>query len=250
MENWRTMVHLLRNGIKRMGKVIYSLIPKRIKQIGKIEGKLSTKNLRRLCENNRTDQEVLVIHSEDVPYKDYFPNAYTVTKRKNHQADMHVDLFYRDIVKIEKGKYKTIICTGLLEHVPDPERLINDIYNLLPDGGKLVLSASSAFSIHEGPNDYFHFTHFGIESLFKKWSNVKVYGSSQPFETIGILLQRILLQCKIPSIIIKATVGIMAKNFYKLDKYVSAQYFIRGPKNEQTMIDSMLPSNVFVEAIK
>jgi len=222
----------------------------RLKGYIKIKGKLSTKNLRRLCEKNKTEEQVLVIHSEDVPYEDYFPNAFTVTKRKTRQADLHVDLFYRDIAKLEKGKYGTIICTGLLEHVPDPQRLIDDIYDLLPPDGKLILSASAVFSIHEGPNDYFHFTPFGIRELLKGWSRVEVYGSSQPFETIGILLQRILLQCEIRSRIIRALVSVLARHASRLDKFISAQYYIRNPKTEETRIDSMMPSNVFVEAVK
>ena len=48
----------------------------KLKNYVKIKGKLSTKNLRRLCEKNKTEEEVLVIHSEDVPYEDYFPNAF------------------------------------------------------------------------------------------------------------------------------------------------------------------------------
>jgi len=222
----------------------------KLKRYFKIKGKLSTKNLRRLCENNKTDEEVLVIHSEDVPHEDYFPNAFTVTKRKNKEADLHVDLFYRDIANLEKGKYRTIICTGLLEHVPDPQRLIDDIHELLPPGGKLVLSASSVFSIHEGPNDYFHFTPFGIHELMENWSMVEVYGSSQPFETLGILMQRILLQCEIRSKAIKVLISILARQIYRLDKYISAQYYTRSPKSNETRIDSMLPSNVFVEALK
>jgi SAM-dependent methyltransferase len=222
----------------------------RLKGFVKIKGKLSTQNLRRLCENNKTEEEVLVIHSEDVPYADYFPNAFTVTKRKKKQADLHVDRFYRDIAGFEKEKYRTIICTGLLEHVPDPQRLIDDIYELLPPGGKLVLSASSVFSIHEGPDDYFHFTPFGIRKLMQNWTKVEVYASSQPFETIGILLQRIILQCEIRSKAIKILISILAKQVYRFDKYISAQYYTRSPKNDRTRIDSMLPSNIFVEAVK
>ena len=143
--------------------------------------KLSTKNLDRLCRENATDQRTLVVHSEDVDYAPYFSNAFAVTKRENKPADMHVDLYYTDLKQIESESFEVILCTGLLEHIPDPQRLIDEFYRILKPGGKLVVSASAVFSFHESPDDFFHFTPYSFQMMFESWGKVEMLrGASQP----------------------------------------------------------------------
>lgn len=212
--------------------------------------KISTKNIRKLIEPYATKEKVLVIHSEDLPglVEDYFPNAFTVTKREICPADMHVDKYYHDVDKIESESYELIICTGLLEHVPEPQKFIDEMYRILKPKGKIVLQASSAFSVHEGPDDFYHFTNFGMERLFDKWTSVETSGSCQPFETIAILLQRIVFQSKLPWY--TKVVNVILWNLLPfLDKTIKKQYF-NITKKDENMIDSMLPSNMQAIAIK
>lgn len=212
--------------------------------------KLSTRNLERLCRDTATDQYTLVVHSEDVDYKPYFPNAYTVTKRLDVPADRHVDLYYTEVSEIETGSFDVILCTGLLEHIPDPQRLINEFHRILRPGGRLIISASAVFSLHECPNDFFHYTHFGFRLLFKQWSRFDMLrGASQPFETIGILLQRILLQCDIFPLA-RPFVELAAISVRILDRLIVRQYNTREFKNEDSYTDSMLPSNIQAVVVK
>ena len=71
-----------------------------------------------------------MVHSEDVDYKPHFPNSFAVTKREDVDADMYMDLYYNNLSKIEDESYDVILCTGLLEHVPEPEVLINNLYRI------------------------------------------------------------------------------------------------------------------------
>jgi SAM-dependent methyltransferase len=212
--------------------------------------KLSTKNLARLCRENATSELTLVVHSEDVDYEKYFPNAFTVTKRKKIPADMHVDLYYRDLSKIPAEEYNIILCTGLLEHIPAPQRLIDELYRILKPGGRLIISASAVFSFHECPDDFFHFTPYGFRLLFKHWSEIKMLrGASQPFETIAILMQRINLQCDIfPPI--RLLVELLFYTIPLLDYFIINQYDTRQFRNEASKTDSMLPSNIQAVVIK
>ena len=209
-----------------------------------IKGKPSTKNLLRLLNENKTNQLTLVVHSEDVDYIKFFPNSYSVTKRKEITADFHTDIFYKGLKDIKDGSYNCILCTGLLEHIPEPQNLIDDFHRILKPKGKLIISASSVFSIHEGPNDFFHFTHYSFLGLFKKWTNYDfVRGSSSPFETVGILLNRILIQCDIfPPI--RPFIELLSLIIPYLDKFIYQQYDCVGYKSEARKIDSMLPSNI------
>jgi SAM-dependent methyltransferase len=212
--------------------------------------KLSRRNLDRLCRENATDKRTLVVHSEDVDHRPFFPNAFTVTKEPDEPADLHVDLFYTEVNTIPSESYEVILCTGLLEHLPDPQRLIDEFRRILKPGGKLIISASAAFSIHEGPNDYFHFTPFSFRLLFEQWSRIEMLrGSSQPFETIAILIQRIMIQCEVTPLakyLIESTYPI----FPLLDRLIIRQYDKAGARTPGHEIDSMLPSNMQAVVIK
>lgn len=215
-----------------------------------IKGKRSTRNLDRLCRENATSRRTLVVHSEDVDHRPYFPDAFAVTKRPDKPADLHVDIHYRDLSGIAGASYEVILCTGLLEHVPDPQRLVDELHRILRPGGVLIISASSAFSVHEGPEDYFHFTPFSFRLLFRNWSGFRVLrGASQPFETIAILLQRILLQCRMFPLA-RPFVELMVLALPLLDRCIISQYSTVGRMEPEFEIDSMLASNVQAVVVK
>lgn len=212
--------------------------------------KLSTRNLKRLCRETGTDELTLVVHSEDVEHDADFPNAFTVTKRLDVPADMHVDLFYRDLNRIPSESYPVILCTGLLEHIPDPQRIIDEFKRILQPDGKLIISASSVFSFHECPENFFHFTPYGFKLLFKDWQRFDMLrGACPPFETVAILLQRINLQCDIfPPV--RILVELLFHSIKWLDFFVVRQYDTRQFKNEASLTDSMLPSNIQAVVVK
>lgn len=212
--------------------------------------KLSTKNLERLCSENKTNQRTLVVHSEDVPFAADFPNNYTVTKRLDVECDLHMDLYYEDLKKLTSNSFEVVLCTGLLEHVPNPQSLINELHRILKPGGKLILSASAIFSFHEGPDNFFHFTPYGMQLLLSNFSEIhSIRGASQPFETIGILIQRILIQCDIfPPI--RFIIESIAHSISIFDIFVVRQYDTNQIKTKDRLIDSMLPSNIQAIAFK
>jgi SAM-dependent methyltransferase len=215
-----------------------------------LKKKLSTRNLERLCRESATDRRTLVVHSEDVDYKPYFPNAFAVTKRSNKPADLHVDLYYTELATIESSSYEVILCTGLLEHIPDPQRLIDEFQRILLPGGELIISASAVFSFHEAPNDFFHFTPYSFQLLFKNWSEIKMLrGASQPFETIAILTQRILRQCRVFPLL-RPLLELSCLITPIFDRFILAQYSIVNSTDKQFEIDSMLPSNMQAVVVK
>ena len=230
-----------------MSRIFISMFKKKwinARRFNFIKRKPSTKNLVRFLKENKTNERTLVVHSEDVDYLEFFPNSYSVTKRKEIYADFHTDIFYRGIEEIQNNSFNCILCTGLLEHIPEPQILIDNFYRILKPKGKLIISASSVFSIHEGPNDYLHFTHYSFAELFKKWDSKQIIrGSSKPFETLGILMNRILLQCDIfPPL--RPIIEIISLIIPFLDRFIMRQFDCVGYKSEDRIIDSMLPSNI------
>ena len=213
-----------------------------------VRRKISTENIYRLIEPFKTSDPVLIIHSEDVSLDHLFPNAYAVTKRADIPDDMHVDDYYEDLRHLPESSQKLVICTGLLEHVPNPQALIDNIFRILEPGGTAVLQASSAFSVHEAPNNFFQFLPYGMKYLFRGWRDVRVTASCGPYETIAILLQRIAYQTK-SNFFIKTLTVLLANLFLFFDRFIEGQWGSMH-RNAETSIDSMLASNIQVVAKK
>lgn len=210
--------------------------------------KISTKNIGDFLSKHATNELTLVIHSEDYDTSKYFPNAFRVTKRENVEADMHVDTYYTDIASITDGSYQTIVCTGLLEHLPDPQKFVDEVHRILGPGGKVILQASSAFSVHEYPDNFFQFLPSGMRYLFRHWSEVAVTGSCGPYETLAILAQRILLQTN-AGFFCRGITVLLVNLLPYMDKLVIQSYGGVQKRDDQKL-DSMLSSNIQVVAVK
>jgi hypothetical protein len=128
--------------------------------------------------------------------------------------------------------------------------LIDEFQRILLPGGELIISASAVFSFHEAPNDFFHFTPYSFQLLFKNWSEIKMLrGASQPFETIAILTQRILRQCRVFPLL-RPLLELSCLITPIFDRFILAQYSIVNSTDKQFEIDSMLPSNMQAVVVK
>jgi ubiquinone/menaquinone biosynthesis C-methylase UbiE len=96
----------------------------------------------------------------------------------------------------EDNSFDIILCTEVLEHVQDPRRAIAEMHRVLRPGGRLVLTTRFLFPIHHPSHDFFRFTEAGLQSLFAGWNTFTIRPEASSFETIAILLQRMILQMR------------------------------------------------------
>ena len=57
-------------------------------------------------------------------------------------------------IPLKDNSFDTILCTEVLEHLPDPNKAINELTRLLKSGGKLILTAPFASLVHFAPYHY------------------------------------------------------------------------------------------------
>ena len=209
-----------------------------------VKRKLSYKDLREFGAKFKTDEKTLIIYIE-FPYKDLIPNNDILPHYEN---DTH--RYYPLLEEIPDNTYPVIVCTGLLEHMYDQLRLVKECHRILKPGGRLYLSVSAVFSVHRGPEDFYHLTQYGAKHLFEQlpWANLDIKGSCQPFRTTGILLQRILLQAQVRGFV-RPFIELLAFIMPLFDAAIVKQYDGRKLKDER-QIDSMMPSNVQIIATK
>jgi SAM-dependent methyltransferase len=243
---------------KKMKSTLKKLVPSRVKKtlsrLGRMwqdprrsyykRRKLSYSDLREFGKQFATQDRTLIVYIE-FPYDDLLPNADVLP-----HFSSNCERYFSLLSEIPDESYSTVVATGLLEHMREPQRLLEECFRILTKGGKLYVSASAVFSIHRGPEDFFHVTHFGMKELLKgrEWSAVDIRGSCGPFKSCGILLQRILLQCE-TSFWIRPFVEMLAHLLPKLDRFIVKQYSDRSDLEEKR-IDSMAPSNIQLIATK
>lgn len=203
--------------------------------------RLSRKRLAQFCREFATDERTLVVHCVDVDHKRFFPNSVVISSREGQPADVRADKHYTGLAEISDSSFGLIVCTGLLEHIPDPPRVIAQLHRILRPGGRLVLSASAVFPFHGAPDNFFHFTPGGFRHLFRDWSGFEVLrGATRPFETISILLQRINMQCDIfPPV--RLLIEVLFHLMPLLDSFILRQYASNRVRNKESATDSFMP---------
>lgn len=73
-----------------------------------------------------------------------------------------------DSISIENDSVDSIISTQVLEHVKNPQKAVEEFYRVLKPGGYCLATIPQLNELHEEPHDYFRFTRYGLEEIFKK----------------------------------------------------------------------------------
>lgn len=71
-------------------------------------------------------------------------------------------------IPLPDNSFDTILCTQVIEHVADHNKLIAEAYRLLKPGGNLILTGPMYWPLHEEPYDFFRFTKHGFQFIFEK----------------------------------------------------------------------------------
>jgi SAM-dependent methyltransferase len=96
-------------------------------------------------------------------------------------------------IPVTSESYDVVICTQVLEHVFDHQKLLEEAYRLLKPGGRFIISAPFIWEMHEIPFDFFRFTKFGFETMLKHsgFEIKECVSSGGKWATIG----QLLIQC-------------------------------------------------------
>jgi len=82
-----------------------------------------------------------------------------------------------------------VICTEVLEHIPDPKACVHEMYRLLQKGGMAFVSAPFMYPVHADPFDFQRFTDEGLRNLFKDFASVEIIQMGSYAGTLGMLIE-------------------------------------------------------------
>lgn len=93
------------------------------------------------------------------------------------RADILADL--NEALPIDSGVADTVVSLSVLEHLREPKTMISEAYRILKSGGHIVLQVPWQWWIHEAPHDYYRYTPYGLEYLFKNSGFVDIQIEAQ-----------------------------------------------------------------------
>lgn len=118
----------------------------------------------------------------EMPYKAWlfnYANSYTgvdwVSTLHELKADILADL--NKPLPIENEVADTVISLSVMEHLREPQMLLNEAYRILKQGGTIILQVPFMWQVHEAPYDYFRYTRYGLHYMFEKagFQDIEVY---------------------------------------------------------------------------
>lgn len=159
-------------------------------------------------------------------------NSFQVTSfdiSEKRQPDIIGDICTYDF---ENCKFDIIVIAEVLEHLHTPQIAIANIKSILNNGGKLILTVPFIFPIHDKPYDYYRYTKYGLEFLFKDFTGVSITERNSLIEAINVLFIRLInekeLKAKLLSPIILLIACINLPFIYIFSKFIKTDFITTG----------------------
>jgi ubiquinone/menaquinone biosynthesis C-methylase UbiE len=160
--------------------------------------KITRKNLEVFLKKHATNELILDVGAGSVStnhsYTQFFPNRHTVDLDPKRLPDTVGDIHE---LPFDDNSFGTIVCTEVLEHCHTPHKAIAELQRVLKSEGKLILTTRFVYPLHDVPNDYFRFTKYGLQNLFKDWHIIEIVPETNTFSALGALVQRVGFQTEL-----------------------------------------------------
>ena len=82
------------------------------------------------------------------------------------KADIVSDL--NKPLPIESEVADTVTSFQVMEHLCEPQTMLNEAYRILKRDGNIILTVPFQWWVHEAPYDYFRYTPYGLKYMFEK----------------------------------------------------------------------------------
>ena len=92
-------------------------------------------------------------------------SSYTGVDIENpiYQKEIKPDVFWDGkTIPLEDNSFESAILIEVLEHVPEPQTVLNEIARVLKVEGKLLITVPFLWNLHDTPNDEFRYTPYSL----------------------------------------------------------------------------------------
>ena len=92
-------------------------------------------------------------------------------------VDVQGDLLH---LPIKDKSVDTLLCTGVLEHVSEPDMAVQEIYRVLKFEGRVFLEAPFMQTVHASPMDFCRWTPDGLRQLMTSFEILELEVAAGP----------------------------------------------------------------------
>ena len=75
-------------------------------------------------------------------------------------------------LKFDDETFDGVVCWSILEHVPNPQKAISELYRVLKPGGQIWVQLPFLYPFHEEPKDYWRVTPDGLRIWLKDFNEI------------------------------------------------------------------------------
>jgi len=113
--------------------------------------------------------KLLDVGCGEQPYRAYFPNVEKYTGCDFDATRGPVDFACpADKIPMPDESFDSLLCTEVLEHVPDPSATLVEFHRILRAEGMVLLTTPMYWPSHEAPYDFFRYPAHGLIALFER----------------------------------------------------------------------------------
>lgn len=123
--------------------------------------------------------------------KKNFDDVFSIDIDKERKPDQIIDICDENFEKKINYEPSLVCCFEVLEHTKNPSKAIQNIYNILKKDDFFLVSVPFNFHIHDEPNDFFRFTHYGLKMLFNDFAEVEIKRRNGWLESIFVNIIRL-----------------------------------------------------------
>jgi len=140
-------------------------------------------------------QRVLDVGCGDDPYGELLTGAAEVVgfdMPGNPHADLHGSI---EAIPVADASFDVVLCIQVLEHVPDPPAAVRELRRVVRPGGRVLASTHGVYPFHPNPDDFWRWTHHGLERLFHEsgdWSSVTVQPGAGTAATVAMVVAHVI----------------------------------------------------------
>ena len=155
--------------------------------------KLTRVSLDRFIASHATGRRTLDIGAQNGPYAAHFPHRVALDIRRGIGVQIIGDT---QALGIADATFDVVLCTEVLEHLPEPQQAVDEMFRVLRPGGQLLLTTRFLFPIHDAPHDYFRYTKYGLRHLLRRFEILELHEETDAVGTLAVLVQRLGMQAQ------------------------------------------------------